>query len=108
MGQKFVVVSNQKSLKSLLEQREVQSQFQKWLVKLLGYDFKILYQPRLNNKAVDALSRIPPEAELRILASPTLLDILVVEKEVGADEELQEIIEKLKKDPDSVPKFSWE
>ncbi|KAA0051159.1 Transposon Tf2-6 polyprotein [Cucumis melo var. makuwa] len=55
IGRRFTIVSDQKALKFLLEQREVQPQFQKWLTKLLGYDFEILYQPRLQNKAADAL-----------------------------------------------------
>lgn len=82
LGQKFVVIFDQKALKFLLEQREVQPQFQKWLVKLLGYDFEILYQPGQNNKVVDALSRIAPDSELRVLMGPALLDSEVVRKEV--------------------------
>ena len=58
LGKKFTIISDQKALKFLLEQREVQPQFQKCLTKLLGYDFEILYQPRLQNKAADALSRL--------------------------------------------------
>lgn len=42
LGNKFTVISYQKALKFLVEQHEVQSQFQRWLIKLLGYDFEIL------------------------------------------------------------------
>lgn len=43
LERKFTIISDQKALKLLPEQREVQPQFQKWLTKLLGYDFEILY-----------------------------------------------------------------
>lgn len=58
LSRKFTIISYQKALKFFLEQRGVQPQFQKWLTKLLSYDFEILYQPGLQNKAADALSRI--------------------------------------------------
>ena len=59
LGRRFTIVSDQKALKFLLEQREVQPQFQKWLTKLLGYDFVILYQPGLQNKVADSLKEGP-------------------------------------------------
>lgn len=56
-------------LKFLIEQREVQPQFQRWLTKLLGYDLEILYQLRLQNKVVDALSRVNHPVEISILST---------------------------------------
>ncbi|KAA0032387.1 ty3-gypsy retrotransposon protein [Cucumis melo var. makuwa] len=41
------------------------------------------------NKAVDALSRIPIEAELDVITVPSLLDIIVIEREVQEDEKLK-------------------
>ncbi|KAL4017058.1 hypothetical protein IC575_024732 [Cucumis melo] len=61
LGAKFVVKTDQKSLKFLLEQRVVQPQNQKWVSKWLGYSFEVVYKPGLENKAVDALSRKPPD-----------------------------------------------
>lgn len=75
LGRKLRVNSNQKALKFLIEQREVQPQFQKWLEKLLGYDFEILYQPSLRNKVVDALSRLNHPAELLVLSAPGKVDL---------------------------------
>ena len=43
LRKKFTIISEKKALKFLLEQRKVQPQFQKWLTKLIGYDFEILY-----------------------------------------------------------------
>ncbi|KAA0063770.1 Transposon Tf2-6 polyprotein [Cucumis melo var. makuwa] len=89
LGRKFTIISDQKALKFLLEQREVQPQFQKWLTKLLGYDFEILYQPGLLNKAVDVLSRVELTAEINAITTTGIVDIDTVCKEVEKDKELQ-------------------
>ena len=88
LGRKFTIISDQKALKFLWEQREVQSQFQKWLTKLLGYDFEILYQPGLQNKVADALSRKDQSVELNTMTTTGIVDVELIEKEVKKDQEL--------------------
>lgn len=107
LGNKFTVISYQKALKFLVEQHEVQSQFQRWLIKLFGYDFEILNQPGLQNKIVDALSKLTPAVEINLLTSLGVIDVEIALKEVEKDEELQKIVELLKNDPIGSPNFNY-
>ncbi|KAA0056274.1 transposon Tf2-1 polyprotein isoform X1 [Cucumis melo var. makuwa] len=103
LGRRFIIMSDQKALKFLLKQREVQPQFKKWLTKLLAYDFEILYQLGLQNKAADALSKVDTTPELNTMTTSRIVDMEAVAKEVEEDEELQKIVKQLQATPQAKP-----
>ncbi|WVZ25959.1 hypothetical protein V8G54_004503 [Vigna mungo] len=57
LGHKFIIRTDHKSLKSLLDQSLHTLEQQAWLHKFLGYDFTIEYKPGTDNMVADALSR---------------------------------------------------
>jgi hypothetical protein len=57
IGQTFKVKTDHQRLKFLLEQKVGSPTQQKWITKLLGYDFLIEYKKGVDNKVADALSR---------------------------------------------------
>lgn len=106
IGRKFLVRTDQKSLKFLLEQREINMDYQRWLTKLLGFDFEIQYRPGLDNKVADALSRKVAVVELYALSAPTALQLEEISSEVDRDQELQKLIREWQHDPNSHPHYS--
>ena len=63
LGIRFIVQTDQQSLKFLIEQRVIGNEYQKWITKLMSYDFDIQYRSGASNKAADALSRQPNKVE---------------------------------------------
>ena len=63
MGRKFKVKTNHDSLKHFLEQRLSSQEQQKWVTKMLGYGFEIIYKKGKLNVVVDPLSRNNEEVE---------------------------------------------
>ena len=96
---KFIVYSDQKSLKQLLQQRITTGSQQNWLAKLLGYNFEIVYKLGLENKGADALSRSMGEMELISLAYILVwLDYPNLITEVHESSTWRKVIEDLKQD----------
>ncbi|TYK02034.1 transposon Tf2-1 polyprotein isoform X1 [Cucumis melo var. makuwa] len=95
-----------RSLKFLLEERVIQPQYQKWIAKLLGYSFGVVYKPGLENKAADALSRVPPTIHLNQLSAPALIDLGKIQEEVENDPKLKEIRSIVEQDPEEFPNFT--
>jgi hypothetical protein len=57
LGRKFIIRTDQQSLKHLLEQRLSTPAQHKWLYKLMGFDYSIEYKAGRDNVVADALSR---------------------------------------------------
>lgn len=83
--------ADQWSLKFLLEQRMVNEKHQRWLSKLLGYDFEIQYRPGLENKVANALLLWTVEPRLAAITIPFLLDRKCLMCEVEEDTTLSNI-----------------
>jgi len=56
IGTHFKIITDQQSLKGLLTNACHTPEQQKWVTKLLGYNFDIIYRPGRHNQAVDFLS----------------------------------------------------
>jgi hypothetical protein len=57
LGQLFQIKMDHQSLKYFLEQQISSLEQQKWVTKLFGYDYEIVYKKGKENVVVDALSR---------------------------------------------------
>ena len=71
LGQRFWVQTDRKSHKFLLEQQITTEMQQKWITKLMEYDFTIEYKQGKYNQVADGLSRKGEEAIICILTLPS-------------------------------------
>jgi hypothetical protein len=104
LGNHFVIRTDQRSLKYLLEQRMLDGNQQKWVAKLLGYDFEIQYKEGKENRVADALSRV---VSLQAISMVSSADWSIIVEETTQDEKLQRMIQELVVDPKSHPSFEF-
>jgi hypothetical protein len=57
LGQRFQIKNNHQSLKYFPEQQILSQVQQKWVTKLFGYDYDIIYKKGKENVVVDPLSQ---------------------------------------------------
>jgi hypothetical protein len=94
LGQQFVVRTDHRSLKYLWDQTIVTEAQQKWLVKLVGYDFIIEYKKGSENSVADALSR-QGEGSLIAISQPVPQWVEPIQHEVQSEPLLRELVEKI-------------
>jgi hypothetical protein len=98
LGQSFKVKTNQQVLKFLLEQKMGTTSQQKWISKLLGYDFVIEYKKGKENRVVDALSKrfeeTSKEGELSIslISFPTPSWVVELKESYSHDQETDALL----------------
>lgn len=69
LGKPFIVRTDQRSLKFLMEQRITTPAQTRWLPKIMGYDYQIQYRRGRENGGADALSRVA-ELECSAISLP--------------------------------------
>ena len=67
----FQIKTDHKSLKYLLEQKISSPEQQKWVTKVLGYDYEITYKKGKENVVADALLRLPKQAKFLAISLST-------------------------------------
>uniref|UniRef100_A0A2N9HL73 Chromo domain-containing protein n=1 Tax=Fagus sylvatica TaxID=28930 RepID=A0A2N9HL73_FAGSY len=100
LGRKFVVKTDQKSLQYLLSQKINTEAQQRWLYKLMGFDFSIEYKQGKENKVADALSRMHEESkekmEVMAITCPTPHWVKAVKEDQESSEHVQQLVSKVK------------
>ena len=109
MGRHFKVKIDHDSLKHFLEQRLSSKEQQKWVKKMLGYDFEIIHKKGKLNVVADALSRKHEEVEA-LLCSISIIQLDLITKardEWKKEKDVWTLIQKLQQDPSTSDTFSW-
>lgn len=105
---KFIICTDQKSLKFLLEQK-ISTPFQHmWLSKLMGYTFEIHYKQGKENVAADALSRVTGSQLLNLALSQIHNGFYDKLKQLwDTDLKLRQIIQDLQTQPSKHSAYSF-
>lgn len=104
----FIIKTDQKSLKYLLEQRLNTPIQQQWLPKLLEFDYEIQYRQGKENVVADALSRVEGTEILHMALSVLECDLLKqIQEAYESDVLIKAVIEGLKEKPLSKKNFTW-
>ena len=92
-----------------MEQKLSSEEQQKWVTKMLGYDFEIIYKKWKLNVVADALSRKNEEVEALICVISIIQPNWITEgrDEWKKDEEVRTLIQNLQQDPSTSDTFSW-
>jgi hypothetical protein len=108
LGKRFQIKTNHQSLKYFLEQRISSSRQQKWVTKLFGYDYEIIYKKGKDNVVVDALSRKYEEEGYFFSLSFIVPDWLqYVRQEWIQDPKSLHLIQQLQTNALAPPRYSW-
>ena len=106
LGRHFQIKTDHHSLKFLLNQPTHTPAQQKWVVKMMGYDYEIVYRKGSSNVVADTLSRLP-HLELNALSVCTsdLLDR--IKQSWLQDSALIHLMHKLQKHSGIAGKYTW-
>ena len=102
----FQIKTDHKSLKYLLEQKISSLEQQKWVTKLLGFDYEITYKNWKENVVADALSQLLEQAEFSVVLLPTSDFLEDIKMEWQEDSETSKIQKKLEEAPSSVAHYN--
>ena len=110
LGSTFKIFTDHKSLKCLMNQTIQTPEQQKWLTKLVGYNYEIHYKPGKENVVADALSRVteaPIEGICAIISSPSSPLISKLQKFFATNPAGQKLVTKAQEDVKMLQNFTY-
>ncbi|KAA3452986.1 Transposon Ty3-G Gag-Pol polyprotein [Gossypium australe] len=113
VGRHFYIKTNHQSLKFLSEQQAVTPYQQKWVAKMLGYDYSIIYRKGTQNFVADALSRRTTELDPQLLQCSASIDTPWSEiwgrilASYADDTKLSQLCMAVQEQPQLHSKYSW-
>jgi hypothetical protein len=108
LGQRFQIKTAHQSLKYFLEQRISSPKQQKWVTKLFGYDYEIIYKKGKDNVVADSLSQ-KYEEEGSIFSLYFIVPnwLQAVHQEWLQDPKSLHMIQQLRTNAPAPPRYSW-
>ncbi|CAH9060250.1 unnamed protein product, partial [Cuscuta epithymum] len=106
LGRHFTVRTDHNSLKNLMDQQMLTNSQQRLILKLLPFDFNIVYKAGRENVGADSLSRRPQHADFLNMVVPLPMDFLDLEEALLQDPFTAPIITALLQDAQSQPGYS--
>jgi hypothetical protein len=108
LAQRFQIKTDHQSLKYFLEKRPSSLEKQKWVTKLFGYDYEIIYKTRKENVVIDSLSKkYEDEGSLFSLSFIVPYWLQVVREEWLQDPKILHLIQQLQANSLVSPGYSW-
>jgi hypothetical protein len=108
IGRHFQIKTDHHSLKYFLEQWLSSPEKHKWVTKMLGYDYEIIYKKGKENVVVDALSRqFEEDGSLLALSLPSLGWLKEAHREWLENNTLRKLIQWLQVDPNPPKIYTW-
>ncbi|XP_019259126.1 PREDICTED: uncharacterized protein LOC109237290 [Nicotiana attenuata] len=106
LGHHFIIRTDQKALKYLLEQKIHTDAQIKWIAKLLPFDFEIHYKKGRENVAADSLSRVQGAELITLLVSSVSTELWEeIMASWSVDPQLSSLISSLQQAPQK--NFTW-
>lgn len=107
--QSFIIRTDQKSLRYLLNQKLTMPSQLNWLTKLMGMNYEIQYKRGKENVGVDALSRVTHGEILQLSVTSVSSELWeLIKEEWTRDPHLVELIKQVQQQPSAHPKYKWE
>ncbi|KAF8397183.1 hypothetical protein HHK36_016090 [Tetracentron sinense] len=105
VGRKFLIRTDHRSIKYMDAQRASTPAQQRWLSKLMGYTYEIMYKTGAENRVADALSRYTTEASLAAISTPIHHWVDCIMEECRNNPYLLDLQSKIKANPTAFPHY---